>query len=111
MVGLTFAIACSGNFPAILLSITWKKITTQGAVWAIIIGSVSATVFIILSPTVWVEVLKNKEAIFPLRNPAIVSMTLAFFVAIVFSLLAPDKEAEAKFEDEQLRTFLGVGAE
>ena len=57
------------------------------------------------------EVLKNKEAIFPLRNPAIVSMTLAFLVAIVFSLLAPDKEAEAKFEDEQLRTFLGVGAE
>jgi len=111
MVGLTFAIACSGNFPAILLSIIWKKITTQGAVWAIIIGSVSATVFIILSPTVWVEVLKNKEAIFPLRNPAIISMTLAFLVAIVFSLLAPDKEAEAKFEDEQLRTFLGVGAE
>jgi cation/acetate symporter len=111
MVGLTFAIACSGNFPAILLSILWKKITTQGAVWAIIIGSVSATVFIILSPTVWVEVLKNKEAIFPLRNPAIFSMSLAFLVAIVISLMAPDKEAEAKFEDEQLRTFLGVGAE
>jgi len=111
MVGLTFAIACSGNFPAILLSILWKKITTQGAVWAIIIGSVSATVFIILSPTVWVEVLKNKEAIFPLRNPAIFSMSLAFLAAIVISLMAPDKEAEAKFEDEQLRTFLGVGAE
>jgi cation/acetate symporter len=111
MVGLTFAIACSGNFPAILLSIIWKKITTQGAVWAIVIGSVSATVFIILSPTVWVEVLKNKEAIFPLRNPAIFSMSLAFLAAIVISLMAPDKEAEAKFEDEQLRTFLGVGAE
>jgi cation/acetate symporter len=111
MVGLTFAIACSGNFPAILLSILWKKLTTAGAVWAIVSGSVSATVFIILSPTVWVAVFGFKEAIFPLKNPAIFSMSLAFIVAIVFSLLAPDKEAEAKFEDEQLRTFLGVGAE
>ena len=65
MVGLTFAIACSGNFPAILLSITWKKITTEGAVWAIIVGSVSATVFIILSPTVWVEVPQKQGGHFP----------------------------------------------
>lgn len=111
MVGLTFAIACSGNFPAILLSITWKRFTTAGAVWAIIVGSVSATLLIILSPTVWVDVLKHKEAIFPLRNPAIVSMTLAFAVGIALSFLMPDKEAEAKFEAMKLRTYLGVGAE
>jgi cation/acetate symporter len=111
MVGLTFAIACSGNFPALLLSIIWKRFTTMGAVWAIIIGSVSATVFIALSPTVWVAVLKYEKAIFPLRNPAIVSMPLAFVVGIVLSLIAPDKEAEAKFEEEKLRTYLGVGAE
>ena len=30
MVGLTFAIACSGPFPAIFLSIVWKKLTTGG---------------------------------------------------------------------------------
>lgn len=111
MVGLTFAIACSGNFPAILLSILWRKLTTAGAVWAIVVGSVSATLFIILSPTVWVSVFGFKEAIFPLKNPAIVSMSLAFIAAWGISLMAPDKEAEAKFEDEQLRTFLGVGAE
>ena len=111
MVGLTFAIACSGPFPAIFLSIVWKKFTTAGAVWAIIIGSVTACVLIFLSPTVWVDVLKNKEAIFPLRNPAIISMTLAFVVAIVISLLLPDKEAEAKFEGTLVRTYLGVGAE
>jgi cation/acetate symporter len=111
MVGLTFAIACSGNFPAILLSILWRKLTTAGAVWAIITGSVSATIFIILSPTVWVAIFGFKTAIFPLKNPAIFSMSLAFLVAIVFSLLKPDREAEAKFEDEQIRTFLGVGAE
>ncbi len=111
MVGLTFAIACSGNFPALFLAIVWKKMTTAGAVWAIIIGSVSATLCIVLSPTVWVDVLKNKEAIFPLKNPAIVSMSLAFIAAFLFSVLMPDREAEAKFEATKVRTYLGVGAE
>jgi cation/acetate symporter len=111
MVGLTFGIACSGPFPAIFLSIVWKKLTTGGAVAAIVVGSISATICIALSPTVWVDVLKNKEAIFPLRNPAIVTMTLAFLAAWIVSIMAPDKEAEAKFEGTLVRTYLGVGAE
>ena len=35
MVGLAFSIAASANFPALLMSIIWKKFTTQGAVWSI----------------------------------------------------------------------------
>jgi cation/acetate symporter len=111
MVGLAFAIACSGNFPALLLSIVWKRFSTAGAVSSIIVGSVSATVMIVLSPTVWVAVFEFPSAIFPLKNPAIVSMSLAFLSAVVFSLLSPEPEAEQKFEDEKLRTYLGVGAE
>jgi cation/acetate symporter len=111
MVGLAFAIACSGNFPALLLSITWRRFTTAGAVISILVGSVSATAMIVLSPTVWVDVFHFSAAIFPLRNPAIVSMPLAFLAAILSSLAFPDKEAERKFEDEKLRTYLGVGAE
>jgi cation/acetate symporter len=111
MVGLAFAIACSGNFPALLLSITWRRFTTSGAVFSILVGSVSATAMIVLSPTVWVDVFHFSSAIFPLRNPAIVSMPLAFLVAILASLAVPDKEAERRFEDEKLRTYLGVGAE
>jgi cation/acetate symporter len=111
MVGLAFAIACSGNFPALLLSITWRRFTTAGAVISILVGSVSATMMIVLSPTVWVDVFQYTSAVFPLRNPAIVSMPLAFVTAILCSLAFPDKEAEAKFEDEKLRTYLGVGAE
>jgi cation/acetate symporter len=111
MVGLAFAIAASGNFPALFLSIVWKKFTTAGAVASILIGSISATVFIVLSPTVWVDVFKFKEAVFPLKNPAIISMTLSFVCGIIASYIWPDKEAEQKFEDEKLRTYLGVGAE
>jgi cation/acetate symporter len=61
LVGLTFAIAASANFPALLLSVTWKKLTTYGVVWSIYTGVIVATVLIILSPTVWVDII-HKEA-------------------------------------------------
>jgi cation/acetate symporter len=57
LVGLTFAIAASANFPALLLSVTWKKLTTYGVVWSIYTGVIVATVLIILSPTVWVDII------------------------------------------------------
>jgi cation/acetate symporter len=111
MVGLAFAIAASANFPALLLSVLWKPFTTGGAVWSIIVGAFSSTIMIVLSPTVWEGVFKFQHAIFPYKNPAIFSMTAAFAVGIVVSLLSPEKEAQDKFEDEKLRTYLGVGAE
>ena len=40
MVGLAFAIACSANFPALLLSIVWRRFNTAGAVSAIVTGAV-----------------------------------------------------------------------
>ena len=56
LVGLTFAIAASANFPALAMSILWKKFTTKGAVASIYTGLILATVLIILSPTVWVDI-------------------------------------------------------
>jgi len=113
MVGLAFAIACSANFPALTLSIFWKRFTTAGAVWSILTGAFLAVGLIIISPTVWEDVLKNPKgsALFALKNPAIVSMTASFLVGYVVSLLTREKTAEQKFEDEKLRTYLGVGAE
>jgi cation/acetate symporter len=111
MVGLAFAIACSANFPALLLSIVWRRFTTTGAVASILTGSILTVVLIVISPTVWVDILQNPEAIFALRNPAIVSMTVAFIVGAVASLLSREPAAEASFDDEKLRTYLGIGAE
>jgi cation/acetate symporter len=225
MVGLAFAVACSANFPALLMSITWKKFTTKGAVASIYTGLILAAGLIILSPTVWVDIvhLKEKTAwdikekvdkinkdikiaapgqtlssedeaankkiekaaaleiiaadkdvkgkidtlkkgiktaaagtvllsadvdsnkqindqidqilatttpgiykdkiesvtlvspkpkpIFPMKNPAVISMGLAFLVGILVSLIAPEKGAEGKFEDEKVRSYIGIGAE
>ncbi|MFH1060109.1 MAG: sodium/solute symporter [Pseudomonadota bacterium] len=111
MVGLAFAIACSANFPALLMSILWKKFTTQGAVWSILVGAFLSVVLIIISPTVWVDVLKNPTAIISLKNPAIISMTAAFVAGWLVSLATQEKEAEEKFAQQKVRTYLGVGAE
>jgi cation/acetate symporter len=113
MVGLAFAIAASANFPSLLLSIVWRKFTTAGAVSSILVGSFLAVGLIIVSPTVWVDVFKNSPegVIFPLKNPAIVSMTASFIVGIVVSLFTYEEKAEKMFDDEKLRTYLGIGAE
>jgi len=65
MVGLAFAIAASANFPALILSLMWKKFSTQAAVWSIYIGMISAVAFIVMSPTVWVDIIHkaDKDAI------------------------------------------------
>jgi cation/acetate symporter len=38
-------------------------------------------------------------------------MPAAFAVAVLASTLTREPEAEARFDDEKLRTYLGVGAE
>lgn len=111
MVGLAFAIAASANFPALLMAILWKKFTTKGAYLSIATGTILAIVLIFLSPTVWVDLLGHKEAIFNMKNPALISMPAAFIVGIIASLMDKEPSAEKIFEDEKLRTYLGVGAE
>jgi cation/acetate symporter len=111
MVGLAFAIAASANFPALLLSIVWKRFSTQGAVWSILVGTFTSVMMILLSPTVWVGIFKFPAAIFPFKNPAIFSMTAAFATGFIVSLATPEPESQEKFEEEKVRTYLGVGAE
>src|SRR6476469_7321771 len=111
MVGLAFAIAASGNFPALRRAIVWSRFNTAGAVWSILTGALLSVILIVLSPTIWVDLLHHASAIFPLRNPAIVSMPAGFAAGFVASLLTSEPDAEAKFHDEKLRTYLGIGAE
>jgi cation/acetate symporter len=111
MVGLAFSIAASANFPALFMSVLWKRFSTRGAVASIVTGTFLSIGMIVLSPTVWVDVLGNAAPIVALKNPCVVSMTASFAVGILVSLLFPEAEAQQRFEDEKLRTYLGVGAE
>ncbi len=62
MVGLAFAVAASANFPALLMSIMWKKFTTKGAAASIYTGMSLAVLLIVLSPTVWVDIIHGSKA-------------------------------------------------
>jgi cation/acetate symporter len=107
MVGLAFAIAASANFPALVLSIFWKRLTTGGAQASMITGTVSTLLLIYLSPTIQVDMLKS-EAWFPLRNPGIVTIPLSFVVAIAVSLLRPIEEEQRRFVELERQVHVGV---
>ena len=108
MVGLAFAIAASANFPALVLSIFWRRLTTTGAQTSMIVGTVSTLALIWLSPTIQIDILKNSEAWFPLRNPGIVTIPLSFVTAVVVSLLRPAPVEARKFGELERQLHLGV---
>ncbi|GGY06217.1 cation acetate symporter [Paludibacterium paludis] len=113
MVGLAFSIAASANFPVLFLSMFWKGLTTRGAVIGGFIGLISAVVLIVLGPTVWVDVLHNKAPLFPYKNPAIISMTLAFVSTWLISVLDTSRQAEeekSRFTAQFVRAMTGIGA-
>jgi hypothetical protein len=51
------------------------------------------------------------QPIFPLKNPGLFSMAAAFLVGILLSILLPEKEAEAKYAEQKVREYIGIGAE
>ncbi|NJL19343.1 MAG: cation acetate symporter, partial [Bdellovibrionaceae bacterium] len=84
--GLAFAIAASANFPVLVLSIFWRRLSTTGAVVGMVTGTVGALVLIYLSPTIQVDIFKQAGAWFPLRSPALVTIPLAFAAGVAASL-------------------------
>jgi cation/acetate symporter len=107
MVGLAFSIAASANFPALLLSMTWRRFTTKGAVASMVTGTASTLILILLSPTVWKDLLKHPEAVVSLKNPGIITVPLSFLVGIVVSLVTREPEAETGFDAAQHRMHFG----
>ncbi len=108
MVGLAFAIAASANFPALLLSIYWRNFTTRAAQASMLTGTAASLLLIYLSPAIQVDILGNAAAIFPLRNPGIVSIPLAFLVAVVVAVLWPEPAAAKGFSELERRMHLGA---
>ena len=116
MVGLAFAVAASANFPVLLLSMTWKNLTTRGAFIGGFAGLISAVVLTIFSPGIWEAVLGNPKgsAFFIYASPAIFTMPLAFLCCWVFSITdnSPAAARERKaFEGQYVRSQTGIGAE
>jgi len=105
LVGLAFAVAASANLPVIVFSIFWKRFTATGAVTGLLVGLVSSIVLILVSPDFM------KDAWFPLKNPAIVSIPLGFLGAFLGTFLSREPSAENLFAELKVRANTGLGAE
>nr|BFE80990.1 hypothetical protein GCM10020093_035910 [Planobispora longispora] len=114
LVALAFAVAASGNLPAILYSLFWKDFNTAGAVSAIYGGLISAVVLVIFSPVVSgsaTALFPDADfAWFPLSNPGLVSIPLGFLAGWAGTKLSKEYNA-AKYAEIEVRALTGVGAE
>jgi cation/acetate symporter len=122
LVGLAFAIAASANLPVIVLSILWRRFTTEGAVAGLAAGLLSSLALIALSPSIMgldgpevaasARRLIQRPALLPLENPGIVSIPIGFLGAFAGALLSrPERDAEQKFAELEVRANTGLGSE
>ena len=129
LVALAFAVAASANLPTILYSLFWKGFNTKGALWSIYGGLISSIGLIIFSPVV-----SGKPAVatkladgtsamlspsmftnpdidfhwFPLDNPGLISIPLAFFLGWLGSKLSKEHNAQ-KYAEMEVRSLTGHG--
>jgi cation/acetate symporter len=95
LAALVFAIAASTNFPVLVLALYWRRTTAAGALAGGFAGLAASVVLIVLGPSVWVKVLGNPAPIFPSDYPTLVTVPLAFLVAIGISLATRPRLAAA----------------
>ena len=115
LVALAFAVAASANLPTILYSLFWKRFNTSGVLWSMYGGLISCVLLIIFSPAVS----GSKKAMFPtadfayfpLKNPGLVSVPLAFLLGYLATVLSKDPADEAKYAEMEVRALTGAGAE
>ncbi|HEY6796475.1 MAG TPA: cation acetate symporter [Kineosporiaceae bacterium] len=123
LVSLAFAVAASANLPTILYSLYWPKFTGRGALWSIYGGLASSILLIVFSPVVSGKLDPHTGASlsvitdpgvdfawFPLENPGIVSIPLAFFLGWLGSVTSREQVDTARFARLQVRALTAVGA-
>ena len=113
LVALAFAVAASGNLPAILYSLFWKRFNTSGATWAIYGGLISAVVLVFFSPVVSGSATamfsKSDWQWFPLSNPGLISIPFGFFCGWLGTILSKERD-DAKYAELEVRSLTGSGA-
>jgi len=121
LVALAFAVAASANLPVIVLSLFWKRFNTVGAVAGLATGLAASLILIMISPSIMkvdpptvaasARHLIQRQPIFPLENPGIVSIPLGFLGAVLGTLSRREPKSEARFAELLVRANTGLGAE
>ncbi len=100
---LTFAVAASANLPVILLTIYWKRFNVSGAITGMLVGLVSSVGLVLAGPNIMGE-----NAVFPLTNPALVSVPLGFLASYLGTvLIKPTRDQYESYDEIFVRTNVG----
>ena len=89
-VSLVFALTAATIAPVLLLSVWWRKLTAIGAIAAMLTGTVTTAIAVLVLPAlsaigIWSEPLPSVLW----QRPALVTVPLAFAAAIIGSLCSP----------------------
>ncbi|WP_126425095.1 solute symporter family protein [Brevibacillus marinus] len=105
LVALAFCVAASANVPVIVLTIFWKRFNTTGAIAGMLTGLIGSIGLILISPNVMGE-----AAIFPLKNPGIVSVPLGLLACWLGTVLSggATKEDQEKHTEILVKAHTGI---
>ncbi|MGW0607028.1 solute symporter family protein [Streptomyces sp. NPDC002644] len=114
LVALAFAVAASANLPTILYSLFWKRFTTQGALWSIYGGLITAVGLVLFSPVVSGAPTAMFPDVdfhwFPLSNPGIISIPVGFLLGWLGTILSKEQPDKGKYAELEVRSLTGTGA-
>jgi cation/acetate symporter len=118
---LVLGVAASSNLPAIVLTLYWKRFNTAGAVTSMICGVLASLGLIVVSPSFMgidapgiagaTRHLIQAKALFPLENPAMVSIPIGFLAAVVGTLLSKERTPSGRLNQLAVRSNTGLDAE
>jgi cation/acetate symporter len=113
LVSLAFAVAASANLPVIIYTIYWKRFNTTGAIWAMVVGLISAIGLVIISPNVFSPEIGKAifvgNPLFPYTTPGIVSIPLGFIAGYLGTKLSSQKADLKKYDEVLVKSNLGIG--
>ncbi|MEM1103105.1 MAG: cation acetate symporter [Pseudomonadota bacterium] len=110
---VALAVAASVNFPILIMALHWGGMTARGAIFGGLAGLGLSFILIVLSKTVWVDLLGAEKPIFPYVYPTIAAMPTTFLATIIASKLdksAAASMARARYAQQKERSLVGVGA-
>lgn len=112
LVSLAFAVAASANLPVIIYTIYWKRFNTTGAVWAMVVGLISAIGLVLISPNVFSPEVGKAifvgEPLFPYTTPGIVSIPLGFLAGYLGTIFSSQKADIKKYEEVLVKSNTGI---
>ena len=100
---LAFAMAASANLPAILMTIYWRRFNLTGALSGMVAGLVASVGLVFISPN-----FLGESAIFPLTNPAIISIPIGFLASYLGTILSTEsREGYVPYGEIYVRSNVG----